>query len=253
METLKEKCRTQQEKFNYRLNINKPILVHVDGRAFSSMVKKRFAEPFDDKFISIMDKIAVELCSKVQGARIAYVQSDEISLLLLKNNPESDIFFGGRLCKIQSIIASMATAVFIREYMKLWNKNTEEEFPLFNFDCKAWTVDEPNDVITWFLFRNIDCIRNSKNQTARTYLSHDKLLNLNADEQIKLLKEKLNIDWHSFPNPWKYGRLITHDWVEHQMNGNIYDRLTWMIKEGMDLTVPRNREIFANMIEIFPE
>ena len=61
--------------------------------------------------------------------------------------------------------------------------------PLYQFDCKVWDVDNANDAIAWLLFRNIDCIRNSKQQTAQTYLPHKELVGLHTDEQITLLKE----------------------------------------------------------------
>lgn len=50
--------------------------------------------------------------------------------------------------------------------------------------------------MAWLLFRNIDCVRNSKQQTAQTWLSYKDLLNLSADEQIKKLLFKQNIDWN---------------------------------------------------------
>ena len=112
--SLKEKCKAYQEKANYYLDTEKWIIVHVDGKNFSTMIKNNFHKPFDEDFIQMMNDTATYLCQEVQGVRFAYVQSDEISLAIKKNTPKSDIFFGGRLCKLQSIIAGLASLFYQR-------------------------------------------------------------------------------------------------------------------------------------------
>lgn len=257
--SLKEKCISQQKAFNYFLDTDKWILVHVDGRSFSRMIKNKFQKPFDSKFIDIMDKTAIYLCKEVQGAQIAYVQSDEISLLLKKNSPEGDIFFGGRLCKMQSIIASLATCFFNREMflLNLYDAATKtfetvDELPFYQFDCKVWSVETSNDAMAWFLYRNIDCVRNSKQQTAQAYLSHKELMGLHTDEQIAKLKELTNVDWTLYRDEEKYGRLIYRD-EEAFVNkdGNLYMRNTWRIHPGFDLTILENREKLSKICPAF--
>lgn len=263
--TLKEKSKFFQERRNYLIDTDKYILVHVDGRSFSKMVKNKFRKPFDDNFIEMMNQTAVYLCENVQGCQLAYVQSDEISLLIKKNNPEGDVFFGGRLCKMQSIIASLASAKF-NQLMMIYNitgedgtcdvymDNTEivdeivnviHDSPLYQFDCKVWDVDSANDAMAWFLFRNIDCIRNSKQQTAQTYLTHKELIGLDTDKQIELLLNKTNVDWNTFDCGKKYGRLVYKKEfdVETTINGKTiqYKRNRFEASDGFDLTNPDNR------------
>jgi tRNA(His) 5'-end guanylyltransferase len=263
--TLKEKSKFFQERRNYLIDTDKYILVHVDGRSFSKMVKNKFRKPFDDSFIEMMNQTAVYLCENVQGCQLAYVQSDEISLLIKKNNPEGDVFFGGRLCKMQSIIASLASAKF-NQLMMIYNitgengtcdvytDNTEivdeivnviHDSPLYQFDCKVWDVDSANDAMAWFLFRNIDCIRNSKQQTAQTYLTHKELIGLDTNKQIELLLNKTNIDWNTFDCGKKYGRLVYKKEfdAETTINGETiqYKRNRFEASDGFDLTNPDNR------------
>jgi tRNA(His) 5'-end guanylyltransferase len=263
--TLKEKSKFFQERRNYLIDTDKYILVHVDGRSFSKMVKNKFRKPFDDSFIEMMNQTAIYLCENVQGCQFAYVQSDEISLLIKKNNPEGDVFFGGRLCKMQSIIASLASAKF-NQLMMIYNitgengtcdvytDNTEivdeivnviHDSPLYQFDCKVWDVDSANDAMAWFLFRNIDCIRNSKQQTAQTYLTHKELIGLDTNKQIELLLNKTNIDWNTFDCGKKYGRLVYKKEfdAETTINGETiqYKRNRFEASDGFDLTNPDNR------------
>lgn len=263
--TLKEKSKFFQERRNYLIDTDKYILVHVDGRSFSKMVKNKFRKPFDDSFIEMMNQTAIYLCENVQGCQFAYVQSDEISLLIKKNNPEGDVFFGGRLCKMQSIIASLASAKF-NQLMMIYNitgengtcdvymDNTEivdeivnviHDSPLYQFDCKVWDVDSANDAMAWFLFRNIDCIRNSKQQTAQTYLRHKELIGLDTNKQIELLLNKTNVDWNTFDCGKKYGRLVYKKEfdAETTINGKTiqYKRNRFEASDGFDLTNPDNR------------
>lgn len=277
--TLKDKCREYQKRRDYHVDADKFIIAHIDGRSFSKMIKNKFNKPFDSSFINMMNETASYLCAMVQGVHLAYVQSDEISLLIKKNTAESDVFFGGRLCKMQSIIASLATAKFNQLYMINYFKKHEDKnpfyeerhyttsecvdtianFPLCQFDCKVWDVDTANDAMAWFLFRNIDCIRNSKQQTAQAYLPHNALLGLESDTQIKKLLDEKGVDWNSFSGGEKWGRLIYREKEEKphtfiNKNGETvtetYVRNAWKPHDGIDLTIVENRKKLADICPI---
>ena len=214
--SLKEKCEYYRSLPDYRLMPNMNMLVMLDGKNFSTLVKNNFELPFDDKFIDMINETALTLCKKVQGVKFAYTQSDEISLLITDyDTNETETLFNGRLCKIQSILASMATSEFNRHFIpyQAYEKAVVND-PLYNianmkmamFDCKAWVVPNLNDVYAWFLYRQYDCIRNSKQQAAQTYLSHKELMNLDTDQQVKLLKSLHGIDWNEYPDGCKFGR-----------------------------------------------
>lgn len=247
---------------DYKLIPNMPVMVMLDGKNFSSKVKKRFNLPFDDMFISLMNDTASFLCSQIQGAKIAYVQSDEISILITDfDTPETDSSFGFRLCKMQSIFASMATSYFNREIVKrmIETASDVEEIKtilnmesLYQFDCKCWNLPTFNDVFSWFLYRQTDCIRNSKQQAAQTYLSHKQLMGKHTDEQIALLKETNNIDWYSdFDDGKKYGRFIYKETVHSskEVNGKMieFDRSVWFAHNALPLTEDDNREVFKSL------
>ena len=203
-ETLKEKCLKYRERTDYRLPHNSHILLMLDGRSFSKFIKKTFALPFDERFVKLMNDTTVYLCQNIQGAKIGYTQSDEISIYLTDNNtPESQLFFDGRLCKILSISAAMASSYFNAEVHKII-----PDLALIQFDCKVWDVPNLNDVYAWFLFRQLDCIRNSKQQAAQTYFPHKQLMGLKADEQVEKLEQEKGIRWSEYLMGEKYGRFI---------------------------------------------
>lgn len=274
--TLKDKCYFYQKRRNYSVDTDKYVIAHIDGRSFSKMVKNKFEKPFDEKFVQFMNDTACYLASNVQGVQFAYVQSDEISLIIKKTEPNGDIFFGGRLCKMQSIIASLATAKF-NQLMMTYNITKDNYFftkedtadtiydivdavdvitnsPLYQFDCKVWDVDNANDAMAWLLFRNIDCIRNSKQQTAQTYLPHKELVGLHTDEQIALLKERHGIDWNKYKDGLKYGRFVYREsaMFQKEINGKVveFERNAFTTHNGFDLTIEENRNKLKNILNI---
>ena len=205
--TLKDKCEWYRSLTDYKLMPNSYVLAMVDGHCFSKMIKNKFEKPFDDTFIEMMNETAKYLCENIQGAKFAYTQSDEISILITDfDTPMTDSFFSFRLCKMQSLIAAMATAKFNQMY---YEKVIDlKKVPLCTFDCKVWTVPNANDAYAWFLYRQTDCIKNSKAQTAQSLIPHKQLVGLTADEMIAKLKEEWSFDWYEFPNDRKYGRII---------------------------------------------
>ena len=245
--TLEEKCKYYQSISDYKLMPNSYVLVHCDGRAFSSLIKKKFKQPFDDYFIFIMNETARYLCENVGGCKMAYVQSDEITLVLTDFDTETtDSFFGYRMCKLISTIAAMATAKFNRLWMQS-QENIElsiNTLPLVTFDCKVWNVPSYNDVKAWLIYRQNDCVRNSINQTASSVFSHKELEGLKTSERlVKLFTEK-GIDWESFDDGVKYGRFVYKQpiTVINKQTLEKTERYAWFINNSFKIT--DNKEKF---------
>ena len=258
--TLKEKYNYYRNMTDYKLYPNSYVMVMLDGRSFSKKIKKRFNRPFDKKFIEIMNQVAIYLCENICNCKFAYVQSDEISLVLYDKG-DKEPFFGNRLCKLQSILASMATAKF----NQLMLVNDIEGLPpssnsitdiikthtLYEFDCKAWNIPDINDVMASILYRQIDCVRNSKEAVAQYYFSHKELQGKSTDDQIQMVKDKFVLDWKTdFSDGEKYGRFITYLLIKFKNeNGEEFTRGRWTTKDGRDLTDKVNREIIKYEIE----
>ena len=219
-QTLAERMYALRSKTDIMFPRNSYVMIMFDGRSFSKLVKNKFKLPFDERFVDVMNKTAEVLCHEIQGAKFAYVQSDEISLFFTDVDCEgTGSFFKYRLTKMLSVGASIATSAFNREIIRqkfdksgLLDLGTFDEEPMYQFDAKAWICPEKMDVFSWVLFRNTDCIRNSKQQAAQTYLKYDdELVRKNTDEQIELLLKKTGIDWNDYDAGVKYGRLVRHE------------------------------------------
>lgn len=278
--SLKEKCCYFRELTDYKLLPNSYVLVMVDGRSFSKKIKNRFDKPFDKDFMQMMNETALYVCNNFQGVKFAYTQSDEISFVITDfDTPNTDAAFGYRLCKLQSIIASLATSKF-NQLMTLYllknkvydmldlNKTTGKEtydavsqlvngMTLYEFDCKAWNVPNDHEVYSWFLFRQLDCIRNSKQQAAQSYLSHKELTNKNTDKQVALLLETHNIDWNNYSDGEKWGRFIfkVEDEIKGVDNNGVETTTTrkkFRIHDAHLLNSEKGKEAFFALYDVYP-
>ena len=248
METLKEKCQELRAKYDVSMPKKTYAMAMIDGKNFSRLIKNKYEKPFDDKFINMMNEVAIYVCKNVQGCKFAYTQSDEITFVLTDfENEETSAYFDYRLCKMLSIIPSLATAKFNQLVaLNLLDtpcstedmKQIIKHMSLAQFDCKVWNTDNFNDVFAYFLWRQIDCVRNSKQQAAQTYLSHKELLGKHTDEQVQMLLEKKGIDWNEYSDDKKYGRFIYKEQVEKEIpnsNEETCIRNVWLAHDAFPL------------------
>lgn len=82
------------------------IIARLDGRNFHTFTKD-LKRPFDERFSGEMIQTTKDLISETQ-AIIVYTQSDEITLLFYANDTKGQVFFGGRIQKMNSILSSLA-------------------------------------------------------------------------------------------------------------------------------------------------
>ena len=243
MSELEDRMLDLRSKTDYRLLKEQSVLAMIDGRSFSKVIKNKFQKPFDPEFIDMMNKTAEGCVAEIQGCKFAYVQSDEISFFIDSRSLESTPFFEYRLCKLLSIISSKATGIF--NDLRDRNKIIES----CEFDCKAWNVPTDNDVFAWFLYRQNDCVRNSKSQAAQTYFTYTELKCLNTDEQIDKLKRLKGIDWNDYDDGMKYGRFVWRDSKEYiSPEYGTYMRSVYEAKPAWRLNTQEGRTRFMNLL-----
>src|SRR5882724_7672228 len=89
-------------------------VIRVDGKAFHTYTRN-CRRPFDEDLMSAMDAAMAGLCASIEGARLGYVQSDEISIVVTDfGSTQTEAWFDGNVQKIASITASIATVHFNR-------------------------------------------------------------------------------------------------------------------------------------------
>ena len=109
MGNLHERMKSYEAVSQLTLTARMPMIIRVDGRAFHSLTQ-HCARPFDLKLNEAMAQTAVTLCQEIDGTQLAYVQSDEISVLAIDyQTVDSAPWFGGNVQKVTSVSASVAT------------------------------------------------------------------------------------------------------------------------------------------------
>lgn len=186
-----------------------PVILRVDGKAFHTYTKG-LKRPVDQGLQDCMLWTARRLCEEIDGARLAYVQSDEISLLVADwSTLATEPWFGYRVQKMASVAASIATAEFnhYRSYVSFEKDGklvSGRSFGMALFDCRVFNVPR-HEVNNYFIWRQQDATRNSISSLARAHFSHKQLQNKNSGEMQDMLMLEKGINWSKEPTGYKRG------------------------------------------------
>lgn len=241
-----------------RLNDKEPIIIRIDGKAFRTFTRN-LKKPFDDLFVRSMQQTVKYLCENIPNIIFGYQQSDEISLLLIKDEISTP-WFNYDMQKLSSVSASMATMVFNNSFRQ--NANTwiseyhawcniaydcDEEKDAYEralnnamrlgamFDSRCFNIAR-EDVIDYFFWRQSDASRASIRMAAQVHFSHQQLLKKTRDDIRYMLRDRKGIDWESFPIAYKWGVCC------------IKDEQGWKLDAQIPLFTNKNREYIEKLI-----
>ena len=210
-DSLGDRMKTYEDAYRFNLPIRMPLVIRIDGKAFHSYTKgcKR---PFDQKLVDCMDTTAQKLCKEVQGCQLAYVQSDEISLLVVNyEDLDSQSWFDNNLQKMVSICAGIASSTFTFNSWRIWMGGVAAPVGLESikpaiFDARAFVLPK-EEVCNYFLWRQQDATRNSVQMLARSLYSHKQCENKNNSDLQEMCFQK-GQNWNDLPTSQKRGRCI---------------------------------------------
>ena len=190
-----------EKAYDIRLPMRMPVILRLDGKAFHTLTRG-MVKPFDDNFILKMSMTARYLCQKIQGAVMAYVQSDEISILLhTYKKLESGAWFDNKVQKIVSVSAGLASAKFTQSLI-----NLDDIDKTAVFDARVFVVPE-SEVCNYFIWRQQDWERNSIQMLARSLYSHKECHKKNRVELNEMCFQK-GKNWNNLHNHLKRGTVI---------------------------------------------
>lgn len=224
---LKERMMEYEGVTKYQFPSDSVIVARIDGRGFSKLTKS-MAKPFDNSFTAAMVEVTRVLVEET-NATIGYTQSDEISLVWHTDNPNGQVFFNGKLQKLCSVCASIATHAFGNCFCP-----GELMGPAY-FDCRVFTVPSKEEAVNYLVYRMQDATRNSVSMAAHTHFGHKKLMNKNVKEQLEMLISD-SINWDNFAPANKIGT-----WVQRQTFE------TTMLDRATSTDVPCRRNRVANL------
>lgn len=182
-----------------------PALVRLDGRKFHNFTRG-LARPYDERLSRVMIETAKYLVEETH-ASIAYTQSDEISLLFPNVNADAQMMYDGRVQKITSVFAAMATAKFNR---LIADAIPEKSHLLPVFDARAWDVSNLDLAAEHFIWREADATKNSLSMAAQSVYSHKELQKVGTAQQHDMLHAK-GINWNNYPAFFKRGTYVRRE------------------------------------------
>ena len=203
-----------------------PVIIRLDGRAFHTFTKG-MKKPYDEIFHNTMNATMKYLCENIQGCKLGYTQSDEITLLLTDYDTlDTDAWFDNNVQKICSVSASMATMAFNKflrkyadEYYKSiwddivedWNGDNKYYEILYNatekgamFDSRCFNISE-SEVTNCFIWRQQDCTRNAIQTLGQCNFSHKELQGKSCNDIQDMLMLQKGINFNDMPTEFKRG------------------------------------------------
>jgi tRNA(His) 5'-end guanylyltransferase len=187
---------------------NLPIYARIDGRAFHSFCRG-LDKPFDLEFVKVMQNTCQELVLNT-NAILGYVQSDEISLAWLDSTKAP---FDGRLFKLESVLASIATSIFVQTIYSNVEYNKNKYIDLIkrcqkhcvSFDCRVFQLPNEEELANCFLWRENDAYRNSVSMLAQAYFSHKELQGKSSAEMQEMYYQKTGKNYNDLESHLKRG------------------------------------------------
>lgn len=203
-----------------------PVIIRLDGKAFHTFTKG-LMKPYDELFHDTMNATMKYLCENIQGCKVGYTQSDEITLLLTDYDTlDTSAWFDYNVQKICSVSASMATMAFnkcLREltenYLRsdAWvNHYWEEDVAAYAdtlkraidkgamFDSRCFNIPK-EEATNCFIWRQQDATRNAIQMLGQCNFSHKELQNKSCNDIQDMLMTQKGINFNDMPTEFKRG------------------------------------------------
>lgn len=232
-----------------------PVIIRIDGKAFHTFTRG-FQRPFDNILIECMQETMKYLCENIQGCKMGYCQSDEISLLITDyENINTAAWFDYQVQKMCSIAASMATLAFNRAFDSRVDAidddifNGEDDYDLnylsalhkaqekgAMFDARCFSIPK-EEVCNYFQWRQMDCTRNSIQMVGQANFSHKELQNKKNEDIQEMLFSQKGINWNNFSTVEKRGSCCVKDFEKKVINFQTQEEVIRKIW-GIDKNIP---------------
>lgn len=177
-----------------------PVCARLDGKAFHTFTRG-LRRPFDERMSRLMIDTTRFLVDQTNAA-VGYTQSDEISLLWHPADPRIQIFMDGRIQKMTSILASIATAFFND---RLPSALPDKVGTLAFFDCRVWTVPNRDEAANAVLWREQDATKNSISMAAQAHFPHAELAGRTGPQMQEMLFTRSGVNWNDYPAFFRRG------------------------------------------------
>ena len=223
-----------------------PVYVRLDGKAFKTFTRG-MDKPFDEKMSQCMIETTRRLVGETNSC-IGYTQSDEINLVVEHGEDSFRQFshgpyFSNKVFKLTSILAGMASSIFLSNYIKIFDIDIYSIKVLPSFDCRVINLPTKTEVSNMILWRNSDATKNSISSAACMFYTTKELLHKSGSERQEMLFSK-GINFNDYPEHFKRGTFLKKVWVKGLIDKEVWDQIP-------EDRRPVSREIERMVIGIF--
>lgn len=249
-----------EHRSRHYLTRRTPVIIRLDGKAFHTFTRG-FRRPYDRVLHTAMQNTMKYLCENIQGCKVGYTQSDEITLLLTDYDTlQTDAWFGYNVQKMCSVAASMATLAFNKEFEKAvqeyefqWKHGLtpqdvqiqleqQQYMSVLNnavkkgalFDARAFNIPK-EEVVNCFIWRQQDATRNAIQMLGQAYFNHNELQGKSCSDIQEMLMTEKRINFNDMPTVFKRGTCCYKVTKPHTVvdisdaTEKIFDRSVWEI------------------------
>lgn len=238
------------------------VVCRWDGRCFHSLCRN-FKKPYDEIFHNAMNETMKYLCENIQGCKLGYTQSDEITLILTDTDTlTTDAWFDYSVQKMCSIGASMATfafnralARFVDEYYNIvWDdivedwRGTDEEVAYYKkllkavekggmFDCRCFNIPQ-EEVVNCLIWRQGDATRNAIQMLGQCNFTHKELQGKSNDVIQDMLFTQKGINFNDMPTEFKRGICCVKEIIQNpnvDIKDGAYPRAKWILDKEIPI------------------
>ena len=230
-----------------RLDTTLPVYARIDGRGFSKFTRG-MQRPFDPRMSAAMQEATRRLVAATD-AKLGYTQSDEISLIweVGRDNPESQMFFDGKVQKLCSVLAGLATASFINAILD----GGDEEFARYadrmpHFDARVFNLPSREEGANAFLWREMDATRNAVSMTAYANFSAKSLHGVGVKGMLQRLAA-VGVDFDAYPAFFRRGTYFRRVTEDRTLTSEELARIPEKHRPAADQVVTRSRVALVEM------
>jgi tRNA(His) 5'-end guanylyltransferase len=197
-----------------------PVIIRLDGKAFHTFTKG-LKKPYDEIFHNTMNATMKYLCENIQGCKLGYTQSDEITLLLTDDDTlDTDAWFNNNVQKICSVSASMATLAFNKFLIQFYTEavaalgspvsNDEylmtvaKKLNCAMFDSRCFNIPK-SEVANCYIWRQQDATRNAIQMLGQCNFPHKELQGKSCNDIQDMLMIQKGINFNDMPTEFKRG------------------------------------------------
>lgn len=210
MSTLGTRMKTYENVWHTSVPPNSYVVLRLDGRAFHTLLRNA-DRPYDQGVAAAMWHAAKTLCEQVPGVEFAYLQSDEISILMTDlRTVRSQLWFDGDVQKLASIGASIVSVAFnsyVFPSIEIEGISGIKQYG--HFDARVLTLPHPIEVANYFVWRQRDAQRNAILAAARVYFPHSDLHRKDVGAVRAMLRDTYEVTFpDDYPDEFVNGRIL---------------------------------------------